>query len=82
MPKGTVIIDRERCKGCGLCIAPCLQGVLAYSGEYNQSGYNVVWMEEPERCTGCAFCAQTCPDIAIEVYRKRRSLGKGNDTKD
>ncbi|TEU03488.1 MAG: hypothetical protein E3J24_03655 [Dehalococcoidia bacterium] len=30
-------------------------------------------MKEPERCTGCAFCAQTCPDIAIEVYREKRA---------
>ena len=73
MPKGTAIIDRERCKGCGLCLAFCPQDVLAYSTEINRSGYNVVWMKEPERCTGCAFCAQTCPDIAIEVYREKRA---------
>jgi 2-oxoglutarate ferredoxin oxidoreductase subunit delta len=72
MPKGTVIIDPERCKGCGLCIAFCPEDVLAYSAEYNRSGYNVVHMKEPERCIGCAFCAQTCPDIAIEVYREKK----------
>lgn len=72
MPKGTVLIDRERCKGCGLCIAFCPEDVLGYSAEYNKSGYNVVYTKEPERCIGCAFCAQTCPDIAIEVYREKK----------
>ncbi|MDH4269558.1 MAG: 4Fe-4S binding protein [Dehalococcoidia bacterium] len=76
MPKGTVVIDRERCKGCGLCIAFCPEDVLAYSAEYNRSGYNVVYMREPERCVGCAFCAQTCPDIAIEVYREKKTPAK------
>ncbi len=71
MPRGTVVIDKDRCKGCGLCIAACPNQVLAFSGELNKSGYDVVHMEDPEACVGCAFCAQTCPDIAIEVYREK-----------
>jgi 2-oxoglutarate ferredoxin oxidoreductase subunit delta len=63
-----VVIDKERCKGCGLCIAACPQKVLAYSSEINHSGYNVVYAENPEACVGCTFCALTCPDVAIEVY--------------
>ena len=73
MPKGTVVIDGERCKGCGLCIAFCPEHVLAYSGKTNRNAYNVVCLREPEHCIGCAFCAQACPDIAIEVYRERKS---------
>jgi 2-oxoglutarate ferredoxin oxidoreductase subunit delta len=71
MPKGTITIDKERCKGCGLCIAACPHQVLAYSGELNRSGYNVVRMANQDACVGCAFCALTCPDIAIEVYREK-----------
>ncbi|MFP3899097.1 MAG: ferredoxin family protein [Dehalococcoidia bacterium] len=77
MPKGTIVIDKERCKGCGLCLAFCPEDVLGYSDEYNQSGYNVVAMKQPERCKGCAFCAQACPDIAIEVYREKKTKQGG-----
>ena len=71
MPRGMVTIDKERCKGCGLCIATCPHHVLAYSGQLNNSGYNVVHMEDPDACVGCAFCAMTCPDVAIEVYKEK-----------
>ena len=73
MPKGTVVFDVERCKGCGLCIAACPKKVLAFSGKLNKSGYDVVHMAHPEDCIGCAFCAMTCPDIVIEVYRESSS---------
>ena len=71
MPKGMVVIHKERCKGCGLCIAACPHQVLAYSGQLNRSGYNVVHMQDPQACVGCAFCAMTCPDVAIEVYKEK-----------
>jgi 2-oxoglutarate ferredoxin oxidoreductase subunit delta len=71
MSRGTIIIDVERCKGCGLCIEACPQKVLAFSGTLNKSGYDVVRMDKPEACVGCAFCAMTCPDVAISVYREK-----------
>jgi 2-oxoglutarate ferredoxin oxidoreductase subunit delta len=71
MARGMILIDKERCKGCGLCIAACPQKILAFSGEFNQSGYNVVHAERPESCLGCGFCALNCPDVAIEVYREK-----------
>lgn len=73
MPKGTVVFDAERCKGCGLCIAACPKKVLAFSGQLNKSGYDVAHMAHPDDCIGCTFCAMTCPDIVIEVYREATS---------
>ncbi len=71
MPRGVVVVDVERCKGCGLCISACPQKVLAFSGTLNKSGYDVVYMQAPDACVGCAFCALTCPDIALAVYREK-----------
>jgi 2-oxoglutarate ferredoxin oxidoreductase subunit delta len=71
MARGTVQIDEERCKGCGLCIAACPQHILAFSGRLNQSSYDVACVEKPENCMGCAFCALTCPDVAIRVFQEK-----------
>lgn len=71
MPKGLVIIDEDRCKGCSLCVVTCPFGVLVISNGLNRYGYNVAEATAPEKCTGCGMCAQMCPDAAIEVYRSR-----------
>jgi 2-oxoglutarate ferredoxin oxidoreductase subunit delta len=74
MLKGMVVVDEERCKGCGLCITVCPKDVLSYSNELNTSGYNFVYVKRPEDCIGCGFCALTCPDVALEVYRERAAV--------
>ena len=69
--KGRIIIDRELCKECHLCIQACKKGLIAPSHEYNSRGYrHVHFNDEQGECTGCALCAISCPDIAIEVYRE------------
>jgi 2-oxoglutarate ferredoxin oxidoreductase subunit delta len=35
----------------------------------NRQGYFCAFWEEKETCTGCAICGETCPDVAIRVYR-------------
>ncbi len=68
--RGTVLIDRERCKGCELCVHACPQGVLRMSETYNAKGYHPVMLDEREKvCTGCAVCAVICPDVVFTVYR-------------
>lgn len=77
--KGRIKIDREICKGCGLCVTVCPKKEIEISDGLNKKGYYPAEFMEDRRkdggkieCTGCALCAVTCPDVAIEVYREEK----------
>ncbi|MFI3248386.1 MAG: 4Fe-4S binding protein [Rikenellaceae bacterium] len=69
--KGTVVVDNQRCKGCGVCVTACPFNILTLSAEVNGKGYPYAIMRDPESCTGCASCGIICPDSCITVYRKK-----------
>jgi 2-oxoglutarate ferredoxin oxidoreductase subunit delta len=64
---GRIVIDIERCKGCGLCVTVCPKKGIVISKKSNKSGYFPAQKMDAE-CTGCAACAIVCPDAAIEVF--------------
>ncbi len=64
--RGTVTIDRERCKGCELCVPACPPGVLSMSNEVSAMGFRVP--ELAPGCTGCGACLLVCPDFCFEVF--------------
>jgi len=64
-----VVIDKEECKGCELCIAACPRSVLTISDDFNRSGFHYSVYKNKEDCNSCTFCAIICPDVCIEVYR-------------
>lgn len=73
MIQGSVIIDRERCKGCQLCVGVCPQNVLHMEDGYNNRGYHPVMLDEATaHCTGCGVCAVICPDVVFTVLREVR----------
>lgn len=65
--KFTLFIDRERCKGCILCINACAKAVLKMSKKLNSKGFHYPETVKPENCIGCKNCAIMCPDAAIEI---------------
>ena len=70
--KGNVRIDKERCKGCALCIEFCPKDSISMSEELNLKGYFVAAFsasDDGDGCNGCGTCALICPDVAIEVER-------------
>lgn len=67
--RGAVVVDTDRCKGCGLCVEACPQNVLALSSEVNAKSYHYAEMAEPEKCVGCSACGYVCPDAVLTIYR-------------
>lgn len=72
--KGTIRIDRERCKGCHLCLAVCPKHCIEVDPDLNKKGYQPACFRESSEsddraCTACTMCALVCPEVAIEVYR-------------
>jgi 2-oxoglutarate ferredoxin oxidoreductase subunit delta len=66
--RGKVIIDRELCKGCYLCIRSCPMKVLEEDREPNSTGTHPSRVVHPEKCIACCNCYEVCPDICIEIY--------------
>jgi 2-oxoglutarate ferredoxin oxidoreductase subunit delta len=66
--KGAVVIDREKCKGCGVCVVNCPNKILRLAKNVNGKGYNYCEPFE-DNCIGCASCAMVCPDGVISVYK-------------
>ncbi len=65
---GKIIIDTERCKGCGLCVIVCPKNSIVISRHSNKNGYFPAQVNNIN-CTGCAMCAIICPEAIIEVHR-------------
>lgn len=68
--KGAIVVDIERCKGCGVCVSLCPKQVIALSTNVNGKGYNYAEQVKDD-CIGCASCGMVCPDGVITVYKAK-----------
>ena len=66
--KGRIVIDRELCKGCYLCIRACPMKLLEQDTELNSTGTYPAKFINPEKCIACGNCYEVCSDVCIEVY--------------
>ena len=68
MPR--IVVDDHFCKGCGLCVDACPQGIIQLDSErITAKGYHPATCVAQDKCTGCTSCYQQCPDMAITVVR-------------
>jgi 2-oxoglutarate ferredoxin oxidoreductase subunit delta len=54
-------INRDWCKGCGICVEFCPKKVLELDNE------DKVKAARPQDCICCRLCELRCPDLAIEI---------------
>ena len=62
-----VLIDKERCKGCGYCVEFCPRGALEMSEELSPKGYTLAVVTDESKCLGCGLCDVLCPEFAIHL---------------
>ena len=60
-------INKNRCKGCQLCILFCPKKNIKVDEGLNESGVFAAAVISGEECTGCGFCFVMCPDVCIEI---------------
>lgn len=67
MSEKNLIIDREKCIHCGLCVKDCVACALEFDGEkvpkFAQGG--------EERCIKCQHCLAVCPVGAVSILGKK-----------
>jgi 2-oxoglutarate ferredoxin oxidoreductase subunit delta len=56
-------VEKELCKGCGICVAFCPKDVLAIKDEK-------VVIKDLDSCIQCGQCELRCPDYAIYLGGK------------
>ena len=56
-----VIVNKDRCKECGLCIHHCPKQAINKCNTLNAGGYYPVQVDD-EACIACGMCYITCPD--------------------
>ncbi len=63
MGKNKVIVNKDYCKGCGICVSVCPVKILKIGEDFK------VEVENEEKCIGCGMCELYCPDFAIIVKK-------------
>ena len=70
MAKAEVVIDEEKCQGCGYCAEFCAKGCIEITGDrFTPRGYLLPSIVKLDECNACGVCAWMCPPMAIEVYK-------------
>lgn len=59
-----LIVNKDWCKGCGICVAFCPKNVLSIRG-------GKVFIANRNNCIKCGLCELRCPDYAIFLGGKK-----------
>lgn len=63
-----LVVNRDWCKGCDICVAFCPQDVLELDSD------DKAIIARIQECTYCGLCELRCPDFAIRLQDARASV--------
>ncbi len=55
----SIVIDQEKCTGCGECVVACPLEAISMKNDKAQV--------DPDTCGGCGACVDVCPAGAISL---------------
>jgi ferredoxin len=73
----TVVLDKERCTGCGLCTIDCPTKALRLSLNRENDTYQILFQQEI--CNACGICEKSCPEGCLRMMDQepeRKKIGK------
>jgi ferredoxin len=72
-----LILDKEKCTGCGLCTIDCPTKALTLSLNGETDIYQILFRQEI--CEGCGACEKSCPEGCLRMMDQapeQREIGK------
>lgn len=67
---GSILINQEWCKRCGICVAFCPKNV------FDEDSEGTVSIPRLEDCIYCELCERLCPDLAITLVPEQTDEGE------
>lgn len=58
-----LLVHREWCKGCSLCVESCPAGILSLDA------VELIVVGDMSKCIFCGVCAVRCPDFVFAIER-------------
>jgi 2-oxoglutarate ferredoxin oxidoreductase subunit delta len=82
LPKnpGKLLIDREKCTGCTLCVIDCPTKALVIHPGDEKDSYQLLFQQEV--CNACGLCEKSCPEHCLKfIDRELAEDESGRETK-
>ncbi len=67
-------LNRETCKGCGLCVKRCpVDAIVLKASDRADNKVKKIATPAPEVCIGCGVCAYKCPAKSIVLEKREET---------